>query len=378
MKRWMLVSRFRSSHILAATSDANFGIKGTLALDDSSAPFEPEVRNRCCSNMSANFGFGALVAAAVIAVAAQSMAPAAAQDYPARPITLIVPQAPGGGNDAIARILADTMTRGVGQQIIVENRPGAGGTLGTRQLAKSAPDGYTLVMGSTGTIAMAPSVYPNVGYDPRKDFAPIGLIAKSAIVLVVGPSVPARTVQELIALGKKEPGKLTYGSGGVGSGNHLFGALFASMADIKMTHVPFRGANPAINDVMGGHVGMIFSSLPPTLGNIKSGALRALALGSLQRSPILPDLPTIDESGLRGYEAQQVYGLLAPAGTPAAIVKRLNAALQDALTSDLVKTRIVADGAEPAPGSPEDYVRDIDREESKWSRVVEEAGAKAP
>jgi hypothetical protein len=174
MKRWMLVSRFRSSHILAATSDANFGIKGTLALDDSSAPFEPEVRNRCCSNMSANFGFGALVAAAAIAVAAHSMAPAAAQDYPARPITLIVSQAPGGGNDAIARILADTMTRGLGQQIIVENRPGAGGTLGTRQLAKSAPDGYTLVMGSTGTIAMAPSVYPNVGYDPRKDFAPIG------------------------------------------------------------------------------------------------------------------------------------------------------------------------------------------------------------
>jgi tripartite-type tricarboxylate transporter receptor subunit TctC len=378
MKRWMLVSRFRSSHIFAATSDANFGIKGTLALDDSSAPFEPEVRNRCCSNMSANFGFGALVAAAAIAIAAQSMAPAAAQDYPARPITLIVPQAPGGGNDAIARILADTMTRGLGQQIIVENRPGAGGTLGTRQFAKSAPDGYSLVMGSTGTIAMAPSVYPNVGYDPRKDFAPIGLIAKSAIVLVVGPSVPARSVQELIALGKKEPGKLTYGSGGVGSGNHLFGALFASMADIKMTHVPFRGANPAINDVMGGHVGMIFSSLPPTLGNIKSGALRALALGSLQRSPILPDLPTIDESGLRGFEAQQVYGLLAPAGTPARIVKRLNAALQDALTSDLVKTRIAADGAEPAPGSPEDYAQDIDREESKWSKVVEDAGAKAP
>jgi tripartite-type tricarboxylate transporter receptor subunit TctC len=319
-----------------------------------------------------------LITVAVVAIAAQSMAPAAAQDYPTRPITLIVPQAPGGGNDAIARILADTMTRGLSQQIIVENRLGAGGTLGTRQLAKSAPDGYTLVMGSTGTIAMAPSVYPNVGYDPRKDFAPIGLIARSAIVLVVGPSVPARTVQELIALGKKEPGKLTYGSGGVGSGNHLFGALFASMADIKMTHVPFRGANPAINDVMGGHVGMIFSSLPPTLGNIKSGALRALAIGSQQRSPILPDLPTIDESGLRGFEAQQVYGLLASAGTPAPIVKRLNAALQEALTSELVKTRIAADGAESAPGSPDDYVRDIDREETKWSKVVEEAGAKAP
>jgi tripartite-type tricarboxylate transporter receptor subunit TctC len=231
-------------------------------------------------------------------------------------------------------------------------------------------------MGSTGTVAMAPSVFPNVGYDPRKDFAPIGLIARSAIVLVVGPAVAARSVRELIEAGKNEPGKLTYGSGGVGSGNHLAGALFATMAGIKMTHVPFRGANPAINDVIGGHLAMIFSSLPPTLGHIKSGQLRALAIGSLKRSPILPDLATIDESGLPGFQAQQTYGLLAPAGTPPDIVKLLNGALQEALASDLVKARIAADGAEPAPGSPEDYARDIDQEETKWSKVVEEAGAK--
>jgi tripartite-type tricarboxylate transporter receptor subunit TctC len=223
---------------------------------------------------------------------------------------------------------------------------------------------------------MAPSVFSNVGYDPRKDFAPVGLIARSAIVLVVGPAVAARSVRELIKAGKNEPGKLTYGSGGVGSGNHLAGALFATMAGIKMTHVPFRGANPAINDVIGGHLSMIFSSLPPTLGHIKSGQLRALAIGSLKHSPILPDLPTIDESGLPGFQAQQTYGLLAPAGTPAEIVKQLNTALQGALASDLVKARIAADGAEPAPGSPEDYAQDIDKEETKWSKVVEEAGAK--
>jgi tripartite-type tricarboxylate transporter receptor subunit TctC len=317
-----------------------------------------------------------MIAAVIGGCAWQPAVSAVAADYPVRPITLIVPQAPGGGNDVIARILAETMSRTLGQQIIVENRPGAGGTIGTRQLAKSPPDGYTLVMGSSGTVAMAPSVFANVGYDPRKDFAPIGLIARSAIVLVVGPAVAARSVRELIEAGKAEPGKLTYGSGGVGSGNHLAGALFATMAGIKMTHVPFRGANPAINDVIGGHLAMIFSSLPPTLGQIKNGQLRALAIGSLQRSPILPDLATIDESGLPGFQAQQTYGLLAPAGTPPEIVKLLNGALQEALALDLVKARIAADGAEPAPGSAEDYAQDIDREETKWSKVVEEAGAK--
>jgi tripartite-type tricarboxylate transporter receptor subunit TctC len=299
-----------------------------------------------------------------------------AQDYPTRPITLIVPQAAGGGNDVIARILADNMGRRLGQQIIVENRPGAGGTLGTRALAKSEPDGYTLAMGSTGTVAMAPTAYPNAGYDPHKDFAPIGLIARSAIVLVTGPSVPAKSVQELIDLGKRDPGKLSYGSGGVGSGNHLAGALFASMAGITMTHVPFRGANPAINDVMAGHVSMIFSSLPPTLGNIKGGRLKALGMATLKRSTTLPDVPTIDESGVRGFEAEQRYGLLAPAGTPAPVLARLNAALREALASPDVIARIAADGAEPQPSTPEEYTRDIEREEEKWSKVVREAGAK--
>jgi len=319
---------------------------------------------------------GFLLASIAFAIGAGLPSLAKAQDYPTRPITLIVPQAAGGGNDVIARILGENMSRTLGQQIVVENKPGAGGTIGTRLLASSAPDGYTLAMGSTGTVAIAPSVFPNAGYDPRKDFAPIGLIARSSIVLVVGPSVSAQSVKELIELGKKEPGKLTYGSGGVGSGNHLAGLLFELMSGIKMTHVPFKGANPAINDVMGGHVSMIFSSLPPTLGLIKGGKLRALGMGSTTRSKMLPEVPTIGEAGLPGFEAEQRYGLLAPAGTPPAVVAKLNAALRAALNSDEVKARIAADGAEPVPSTPEQYVQDIDRDEAKWSNVIKEASAR--
>jgi tripartite-type tricarboxylate transporter receptor subunit TctC len=302
---------------------------------------------------------------------------AVAQDYPSRVITLIVPQAPGGGNDVIACILADNMSRLLGQQIIVDNRPGAGGTIGTRQLVKSAPDGYTIAMGSTGTVAMAPTAYSNAGYDPRKDFAPIGLIARSAIVLVVGPSTTANSVRELIALAKQHPSNLSYRSGGAGSGNHLAGALFAIMAGVRLTHVPFRGANPAINDVMGGHVTMIFSSLPPTLGNIRSGKVRALGMAIRTRSRVLPEVPTIDEAGLPNFEAEQRYGLLAPASTPAPVIARLNAALRQALASPQVIARIAADDAEPAPSTPEEYAHDIDREETKWSKVVRESAAKA-
>jgi tripartite-type tricarboxylate transporter receptor subunit TctC len=202
---------------------------------------------------------------------------ALADDYPSRAITLIVPQAPGGGNDTIARIIAQKMTQSLDQQVIVENRPGAGGTLGTRQLAKSAADGYAIAMGSTGTLTMAPTAIENAGYDPRKDFAPVGMIAKSAIILVVGPAVKAQNVQDLIAQAKNNPQAFTYGSGGVGTVNHLTAVMFADQAGITLTHIPFKGAGPAINDVLGGHVSMIFSSLPPTIGNIQGGNLRMCA-----------------------------------------------------------------------------------------------------
>lgn len=308
-----------------------------------------------------------------IASALLGTAPSWADDYPSRPITIIVPQAPGGGNDAIARIIGEKMGQTLGQQFIIENKPGAGGTLGTRLIAKSAPDGYTLGMGSTGTLTMAPTANSNAGYDPRADFAPIGMIARSALVLVVGPSVTAKSVPELIAFAKANPGTLTYGSGGIGSANHLAAALFSSTAGIKMTHVPFRGANPAIQAILGGHVSLIFSSLPPTLALIQAGSLRALGTGTLTRSPSLPDVPTIDESALKGFEAEQRYGLIAPAGTPRPIIDKLNAALREALSSADVKARIAADGAVPSPSSAEDYAKDIDSEEAKWSKVVRES-----
>jgi tripartite-type tricarboxylate transporter receptor subunit TctC len=295
---------------------------------------------------------------------------ASADNYPSRPITLIVPQAPGGGNDTIARIIAQKMTQSLDQQVIVENRPGAGGTLGTRQLAKSAADGYAIGMGSTGTLTMAPAAIENAGYDPRKDFAPVGMIAKSAIILVVGPSVKAQNVQDLIAHAKKDAKAFTYGSGGVGTVNHLTAVMFADQAGITLTHIPFKGAGPAINDVLGGHVSMIFSSLPPTIGNIRGGNLRALATCALSRAPMLPEVPTMEEAGLKGFEAEQRYGLIAPAGSPDPVLRKLNQALRQALNADDVKERIAADGAVANPSTPEEYAVDIDREEAKWAKVV--------
>jgi tripartite-type tricarboxylate transporter receptor subunit TctC len=300
---------------------------------------------------------------------------ALADDYPSRPITLIVPQAPGGGNDTIARIVAQKMTQSLGQQVIVDNRPGAGGTLGTRQLAKSAADGYAIAIGSTGTLTMAPTASENAGYDPRKDFAPVGMIAKSAIVLVVGPSVKAQSVRELVAQAKKDPQAFTYGSGGVGTPNHLTAVMFADQTGINLTHIPFKGAGPAINDVLGGHVSMIFSSLPPTIGNIRGGTLRALGTCALSRAPMLPDIPTMEEAGLKGFEAEQRYGLIAPAGTPDPVLRKLNQALRQALNAEDVKERIAADGAVVNPSTPEEYALDIDREEAKWAKVVQLAKA---
>jgi tripartite-type tricarboxylate transporter receptor subunit TctC len=304
-------------------------------------------------------------------------APASAQDYPSRPITLVVPYAAGGGNDAMARVVADHMSRTLRQQIVIENRGGAGGSIATRQAAKMAPDGYTLVLGGTGTLAVNPTLYGNVGYDPRKDFAPVGLIATSALVVLVHPSVPAGSIAELIALAKKEPGKLNYASAGTGSGIHLGAELFAHMADVKLTHIPYKGSAPALTDLIGGHVAIYFSSMPPAIGNVKEGKVRALAVTGATRSKIFPELPTVAEAGLPGYEAVLHYGIAAPAGTPRPIVDKLNAAMRAALASDEVRQRILADGAEPLPSTPEEYAADIDREETKWSAIVRKSGAKA-
>jgi tripartite-type tricarboxylate transporter receptor subunit TctC len=310
------------------------------------------------------------------AAAACATIPAHAQDYPSRPITLVVPYAAGGGNDVMARIVAEKMSRSLGQQVVIDNRAGAGGALATRQVAKAAPDGYTLVIGGTGSLAVNPTLLPNVGYDVRKDFASVGMIGSSAMIVVVHPSIPARTIPELIALTKKEAGKFAYASSGAGSGIHLGAELFAHMAGVKMVHVPYKGTGPALTDLLGGHVSMFFSSLPPAIALVKEGKVRALAVTGEKRSDVFPDVPTVAET-LPGFEAVLRYGIVAPAGTPRPIVDRLNAALRQALADPDTIERMARDGTEASPGSPEDYATVIDSEERKWSEVVKRAGLAA-
>jgi tripartite-type tricarboxylate transporter receptor subunit TctC len=315
--------------------------------------------------------------AVVLIAASFALGSAQAQDYPNRPITLVVPYAAGGGNDVMARIVGEKMSKALGQQVVIDNRPGAGGALATRQVAKAAPDGYTLVIGGTGSLAVNPTLQSNVGYDVRKDFAPVGMIGSSAMIVLIHPSIPAKTIPELIALAKKQPGKLTFASAGVGSGIHLGAELFANMAGIKLVHVPYKGTGPALTDLMGGHVSIYFSSLPSAIGIVKDGKVRALAVTGTKRSKIFPDLPTVAEAALPGFEAGLRYGIVAPAGTPRPIVDKLNAALRQALADPDTIARIARDGTEAVPSSPEEYAADIDREERKWSEVVKRAGLAA-
>jgi tripartite-type tricarboxylate transporter receptor subunit TctC len=319
--------------------------------------------------------FGPVASAAFALLVAAT--PAAAQDFPTRPITLVVPYAAGGGNDVMARTVAEKMSRTLGQQVVVENRPGAGGGIATRQVARAAPDGYTLVIGGTGTLAVNPTLYGNVGYDPRKDFAPVGLIGTSALIVLVHPQVAAHSIKELIALARKEPGKLNYASAGVGSGIHLGTVLFEQMAEVTFTHVPYRGTGPALTDLIGGHVSIYFSSLPSAIGIVRDGKVRALAVTAAQRSPIFADVPTVAEAGIPGFEAVLHYGIVAPAGTPKPVIAKLNAALREAVIAPDTKERMAADGTEPLASTPEQYAADIDKEETKWSAIVRKAGAKA-
>jgi tripartite-type tricarboxylate transporter receptor subunit TctC len=302
---------------------------------------------------------------------------AGAQTYPTKPITIIVPFAAGGGNDIMARLLAQHMGRALGQQFVIDNRGGAAGTLGARAVAKSTPDGYTLMVGHSGVFGVAPSLYTNAGYDPRKDFAPVGLIASFQQILVVHPSLPVHSVKDLLALARKEPGKITYATAGIGSGSHISTELFNSMTGIKLTHIPYRGSGPAQSDLIAGHVPMAITTVPPAIAQIRSGLLRAVAVTGDTRLAILPDVPTVAESGVPGYVAVIHYGMVAPAGTPRPIVERLNAELNAALKSDDVRARIADEGGDPLAGTPEQQAADIDAEETKWGAVVRKLGLKA-
>jgi tripartite-type tricarboxylate transporter receptor subunit TctC len=315
-----------------------------------------------CAALSA-----ALAAAALIA---PSQPAAAAETYPTHTITLVVPYPPGGGVDAMARVVAEKLTVALGQQVIVDNRAGGSGLVGTRAAARSAPDGYTLFLAHTGSIAINPNLYANAGFDPRKDFAAIGLIAAMPVALLANPAFPAKTMAEVVAIAKREGSRLNIGTSAVGTGGYLSAELFKSLTQTEATIIPYKGTGQVMNDLLGGHVPIAFGVLPPALGNLKAGTLRAVAVLSDKRFSLLPDVPTAGESGLPGFESVLHYGVLAPAGTPGDIIARLNTALRALAETEEVKARIHAEGGDPLTSTPQEYAADIDREEAKWGALI--------
>jgi len=317
-----------------------------------------------------------LPAAAGLAFALLALAnPAAAQDYPIRPVRLIIPFPPGGSNDVVGRLIATHLAERLGKQVVVDNRGGAGGVIGTEVVAKSPADGYTLLI-----ISMAHAVNPwlyKLSYDPIKDFVPIGLLAKGANVLVVHPSLPVNSVKDLVALAKQKPGDLQYASAGIGSFQHLGGELFKLMAGVDILHVPFKGGGPAMVDIVGGHTKVMFSSMVQTVPQIKAGKLRALGTGGLERSPVLPDVPTIAEAGVPGYEAVNWWGMVAPAGTSPAIIDRVNREVEAVQQSPEVQKQFANEGATPVSMKPADFGSFMVSEMNKWEKVVKQGGIKA-
>jgi tripartite-type tricarboxylate transporter receptor subunit TctC len=313
---------------------------------------------------------------AAVAVGVCGSAYAQAQDYPTRTITLVVPYPPGGGVDAMARVVAEKLSGVLGQQVVVDNRAGGSGLVGTRTFIKSAPDGYTLFLGHTGSISINPSLYANAAFDPRKDFAPIGLIASMPVALLANPSFPAKTIGDVVAIARKEGAKFNIGTSAVGTGGYLSAELFKSITGVEAAIIPYKGTGQVMNDLLGNHVPIAFGVLPPALGNLQAGTLRAIAVLSPQRFSLLPDVPTANESGLPGFESVLHYGVLAPAGTPRPIIDRLNAALRALVDTEQVKQRILAEGGDPMTSTPEEYAKDIDAEETKWGTLVRKRNLK--
>jgi len=321
----------------------------------------------------------ALLAAGCVAIAAGAVTRdvhAQAQSFPAKPVKLVVPFPPGGPLDSVGRAIAQKLTEAWGQSVVVDNRPGAGGNIGADLVAKSAPDGYTVVMGALSTHAVNPSLYPTMPYNAARDFAPITLVAVTPNVLVVNPSLPVRSVKDLIAYAKANPGKLSFGSGSNGSAGHLAGELFKVDAGIEMVHIPYKGAAPAMQALLAGDTQLMFDNLANSMPQVKAGKLRALAVTTAQRSKLAPDLPTMAEAGVPGFDISTWFGLLAPAGTPPDVVAKWNADTVKILNAPETRERMTAQGAEAAPTTPAEFAQFIARELAKYARIVKVSGAK--
>jgi tripartite-type tricarboxylate transporter receptor subunit TctC len=313
---------------------------------------------------------------AVLIIAGPASAVALAQAHPSKPIRLIVPFPSGGVPDIVGRVVAKELAKGLGQSVLVDNRAGAAGTVGVEAGAKSPPDGYTLVLGTTGTLASAPSLYPNVGYDPIKSFAPISLLISAPFLVVVHPSVPATSLSELIGFAKAKPGQLNFGSAGSGGPPHIAGEMFKTAAGVDLVHVPYKGLGTAVVDLITGRIHLMFNQLAPFQTYIHAGKLRPLAVAAPSRIPQLPGVPTAAESGMPGYEVSIWFGLLAPSGTPKTVIVRLNAEVQKALATKEVQNSLTAQGFEPTGGSPEQFLTLIVSEAAKWSRAIKASGAR--
>jgi len=318
-----------------------------------------------------------LAAASALGLLALTPLAAQAQAFPTKAITIIVPFSAGGTTDILARVLGQFISKDLGQPVIIDNRAGAGGNIGTQLVARAAPDGYTILMGTVGTHAINQSLYPKLAFDPIKDFAPLTRVALVPNLLVANPAQPFKTVKELMAYAKANPGKVTFGSSGSGTSIHLSGELFKQMAGVDIQHVAYKGSAPAVNDLLGNHIAIMFDNMPSAIGHVKAGKLRPLAVTTAQRSPALPDVPTIAEAGVPGYEATSWFGLLAPARTPAPVVARLNAAILKALADPDVKKKLLEQGAEPAGETPAQFAAFIASETVKWGKIVKQSGATA-
>ena len=307
---------------------------------------------------------------------ALACAAAQAQGYPARPVRLVVPFPPSGGNDIFARIVAQKLSEAWKQQVLVENRAGAGGTVGTEFVARSAPDGYVLLLGNTGTLSINPALYAKAGYETLRDFAPVAPLASAPLVLVVHPGASLRSVGDLLAQARSKPDGIDYASSGSGTGSHLSGELLQSLGSVKLTHVPYKGTAQAMTDVLGGQVPMMFSVISPALPQIRAGKLRALAVTSERRMPQLPDVPTVAESGLPGYESTLAYGILAPRGTPGPVLAEIHAQIARVTATREFRERVDFEGAVVLEGTPAEYAALIRAQSDKWGKLIKASGVK--